>query len=74
MHADLKKCQSFRDHRRYQIFNKATAAAHGYGTSEKHTQKTESQVMMEDALQELESTTTEEKATMENFKSINLTL
>ena len=46
MQVGMKIWQSFKDHfaqayRRYQIRKKATAAAHGYGESENHTQETE---------------------------------
>ena len=49
MQVGLKTCQAFKYHftqayRRYQIRKKATAAAHGYGASENHTQETEAQL------------------------------
>ena len=54
----LRTWQAFKEHftqayRRYQIRKKATAAAHGYGASENHTQDTEDQVNTADALQSL---------------------
>ena len=66
MQAGLKNWQDFKDHfaqayRRYQIRKKETAAAHGYGASENHTQETEAQVNTADALQALACTTMEDK-------------
>ena len=45
MQVGLKTWQAFGDHfaqahRRYQVRKKETAAAHGYGASENHTQDT----------------------------------
>ena len=58
MQVGLKTRQAFKEHftqayRRYQIRKKETAAAHGYGTSENHTQEAEYQVNTADALQAL---------------------
>ena len=58
MQVALKTRQAFKYHfpqayRCYQIYKKATAAVHGYGASENHTQETESQVNNADALQVL---------------------
>ena len=58
MQVGLKTCQYFKDHfaqayRRYQIRKKGTAASHGYGESENHTQETEAQVNTADVLQAL---------------------
>ena len=79
MKIGLKTWQDFKDHfaksyRRYQIRKKATAAAHGYGASEKHTQETEAQVNNADALQALACAAMEDKEEMANLTSINLTL
>ena len=79
MQVGLKTQQSFKDHftqayRRYQIRNKATAAAHGYEASENHTQDTEAQVNTADTLQSLACTAMEDKEAMANLTSINLTL
>ena len=79
MHIGLKFCQAFKDdisqdYRRYQISKKLTAAAHGYGASENHTQKTDAQVNIADALQEISSAAMEEKEAMANRNSIKLTL
>ena len=58
MHVGLKTWQAFKDHfsqsyRRYHICKKAIAAAHEYGVSENHTQKTEFQFGTVDTLQAL---------------------
>ena len=79
MQVGLKTCQAFRDHlsqayRRYHIRKKATAAAHGYRTSENHTQGIDSQVNTVDALQSLVCEAMEDKEAMANLTSINLTL
>ena len=79
MQVGLKTWQYFKDHfaqayRRYQIRNKATAAAHGYGVSANHTQETEYQVNTADALQALACSAMEYKEAMANLTSINLTL
>ena len=49
-------------------------AAHGYGSSAKHTQETESQVITADILQALACTSMEDKEAIANLDSINLTL
>ena len=79
MQVGLKNWQAFKDqflkfYRRYQIWKKPTAAAHGYGASEKHVYETDAQGMTADALQELSNATMEAKESMENLTSINLTL
>ena len=79
MQVGLKTWQAFKDHftqayRRYQIRKIATAAAHGYGASEKHTWDTESQVNTADALQELACASMEDKDAMANLIRIKLTL
>ena len=61
-------------YRSYQIRKKSTAAAHGYGASANHSHETESQVITEDALQALTNAAMEDKETMSNLTSINLTL
>ena len=58
MQIGMKTWQDFKDHFtqaywRYQIFKKATAAAHGYGASANHTEETEAQFNTADALQVL---------------------
>ena len=79
MQVGMKNWQAFKDHfaqayRRYQIRKKATAAAHGYGASENHTQDTEAQVNIADALQALSCAAMKDKEAMANLTSINLTL
>ena len=79
MQVGLKTWQAFKDdfaqaYRRYQICKKATAAPHGYGASENHTQETESQFNAADALQAFACAAMEDKEAMSNFTSINLTL
>ena len=79
MQVGLKTWQDFKDHfeqayRRYQIRKKATAAAHGYGESENHTQETESQVNTVDELQALACAAMECKEAIANLTSINITL
>ena len=61
-------------YRRYNIHNKSTAAAHGYGAAENHAQETYAQMMTRDALRALENATIEDKEAMTNFTIINLTL
>ena len=78
MRVGLKTCQDFKDnfaqaYRRYQINKKATAAAHGYGTSKNHTKETEAQVTTVDALQALACASMEDKEAMANLTGINLT-
>ena len=46
---------------RYRIRKKSTAAAHGYGASENHTQETGAQMMTKDATKALENATIEDK-------------
>ena len=79
MKVGLKTWQAFKDHftqayRRYKIRNKATAAAHGYGASENHTQETEALVNTADALQALACAAMEDKEAMSNLTSMNLAL
>ena len=79
MQVGLKTWQDFKDHfaqayRRYHVRKKATAAAHGYGESENHTQETESQVNTVDALQALAYSAMEYREAMEILTSIILTL
>ena len=79
MQVGLKTWQAFKDHfaqayRRYQIRNKATAEDHGYGELENHAQDTEAQVNTTNALQALVCAAMEDKETMANLTSINLTL
>ena len=66
MQIGLKIWQDFRDHfsqsyRRYHIHRKETAAAHGYGAVENHTQETDDRVNTVDALQSLVFSAIEEK-------------
>ena len=79
MQVGLKTWQAFKYHftkayRSYQIRKKATAAAHGYGASENHTQNTESQVNTADALQTLACAAIKDKEAMANLTSIKLIL
>ena len=79
MQVGMKTWQAFKDHfakayRRYQICKKATAAAHGYGASENHTEETESQFNTADGRQALACVPMEDKESMANLNSINLTL
>ena len=65
MQVGLKDCHIFNDHfsqayRRYQIFNKATAAAHVYQDSAYHAQEKESQVITVDVVQALPCSALEE--------------
>ena len=74
-----KTWQAFKDHfsqayRCYQIRKKVTAAAHGYGASANHTQETEAQGMTADALEAFACAAMEDKESMANLTSINLTL
>ena len=61
-------------YRRYQIYKKATTAAHGYGAAENHAQETDAQMIIIDALQALANMIIENKEAMENLARINLTL
>ena len=66
MQVGIKTWQAFKDHssqtyRCYQIRKKLTAATHGYGLSENHTQKKETQFNTTDALQALACASMEEK-------------
>ena len=79
MQVGLKTWQDFKDHftqayRRYQIRKKVTAASHGYGAPENHTQETEAHVNTLDAMQALACAAIEDKEAMSNLTSINLTL
>ena len=79
MKIGIKTWQAFKDHflqtyRCYNIRKKATAAAHGYGASENHTQETQAKVNTADALQALACAAMEEKEEIENLTSINLQL
>ena len=79
MQVGLKTYQDFKYHftqayRRYQIRKKETAAAHGYGTSENHTQETEAKVKTTDTLQALACAAMEDKEEMSNLTSVNLKL
>ena len=79
MKVGLKTWHAFKDHfaqtyRRYQIRKKATSEAHGYGASENHTEETESQFNTADVVQGLACAAMEDKESMTNLNSINLTL
>ena len=79
MQVGLKTLHTFKGHftqayRRYHIRKKETAAAHGYGASENHTQETEAQANTTDALQALACAATKDKEAMVKLTSINLTL
>ena len=79
MHVRLKTWQAFKEHfakayRRYHICNKSTAVAHGYGASANHTHEREAQVNTTDVLQVLACAAMEDKESMKNHTSINLTL
>ena len=79
MQVGLKNWQDFKDnlsqaYRHYQIHKKATAAAHGYGTSANNSQETEAHVNTADALQAIACAAMEDKEAMEKLTRINFTL
>ena len=74
-----KNWQNFKDHfarsyRCYKIRKKASATAHGYGTSENHAHETEAHMTTVGTIQTIENATMEDKEAMEKLTSINLTL
>ena len=72
MQVGLKTWQAFKEHfsqayMRYQIHKKETAAAHGCGESENHTQEKEAQFNTTDALQALACAAMEYNEAMANL-------
>ena len=79
MQVSLKNWHAFKDnfvqaYRCYQIHNKETTVAHGYGASVNHAHETYAQVMTLDALQALANAKMKDKEAVANLTSINLTL
>ena len=74
-----KTCQAFKNHlaksyMHYNTHKKSTAASHINGTAANHAQEKYTQRMTADALQSLSNMTIEDKKSMANLTSINLTL
>ena len=79
MQVGLETWQAFKNHFAqtltcYQIRKKATASDHGYEASANHTHETEAQFKTKDEVQALVCAEVEDKESMENLTSINLTL